>query len=351
LYIDTQILPVSRTARRKIGRSILILRCDQCQIEFKKVYSKGLKERQQHYCSRSCLNESQRNGLCKKIKEEYFMKKYGVNNPYAAEEIKEKKLLIFKERYDVENPSQIPSIKQRKSTLMKKLCAETDITTKRKNTCIEKYGVKSFLETEECKNAYKSWSVQTYGTENPWESEKYRQEYKTAMIKHHGVDNPLKSKQIQEKVRKTMQEKYGVTCAYQLPKVKKRQKESLVRNAENLSSIAEDDFYKKLSSIFGKENIVRQWYVQDRHWLIDFYVRIIDTYIQFDGVYWHGLDRPIEKIRESTTLLDQNITKAYDRDREQDLWFLANGKKLVRITDVQAQTLSDSEISDLIAHQ
>lgn len=68
-------------------------------------------------------------------------------------------------------------------------------------------------------------------------------------------------------------------------------------------------------------------------WNIDMYVPELDTYVQFDGTYWHGLDRPIEMIKESRTACDTTIYKKWSSDREQDAWFSASGKRLVRITD------------------
>jgi hypothetical protein len=65
--------------------------------------------------------------------------------------------------------------------------------------------------------------------------------------------------------------------------------------------------------------------------------RSIDTYVQLDGVYWHGLDRPIELIAEHRTKRDVQIHKKWATDREQDAWFAERGMKLVRITDAHVQ--------------
>jgi very-short-patch-repair endonuclease len=70
-----------------------------------------------------------------------------------------------------------------------------------------------------------------------------------------------------------------------------------------------------------------------RFWNVDIYVPELDTYVQFDGTYWHGLDRPIEIIRESRSACDTTIYKKWSTDREQDAWFSANGKRLIRVTD------------------
>lgn len=72
-----------------------------------------------------------------------------------------------------------------------------------------------------------------------------------------------------------------------------------------------------------------------RMWNIDFYIPEIDTYVQFDGAYWHGLDRPIDQIKNSASKRDQSIYAKWLLDREQDAWFSENRKCLIRITDVE----------------
>ena len=70
-------------------------------------------------------------------------------------------------------------------------------------------------------------------------------------------------------------------------------------------------------------------------WPIDFYVKDNDTYIQFDGEYWHGLDRPLDEIAKFKTPRDRTILRKYQIDREQVEWFRSTGKRLLRITDQQ----------------
>lgn len=70
-------------------------------------------------------------------------------------------------------------------------------------------------------------------------------------------------------------------------------------------------------------------------WNIDIHIPEIDTYIQFDGVYWHGLDRSIDTILSSSTKRNKTIAKKYFIDKEQNTWFENNNLKLIRITDIE----------------
>jgi hypothetical protein len=66
---------------------------------------------------------------------------------------------------------------------------------------------------------------------------------------------------------------------------------------------------------------------------IDFYVKSIDTYVQFDGVYWHGLDREKRIIEQSLKPRDKVIFSTIVRDLKQNKDFVNMGLKLIRITD------------------
>lgn len=110
--------------------------------------------------------------------------------------------------------------------------------------------------------------------------------------------------------------------------------ETMKRNGTYRKSSVEDQVYDYLCSTFGDDQVERNVMINDK-WPIDFYVKSIDTYIQLDGVYWHGLDRPIEEIAKHKTPRDAQIHKKWMTDRAQDAWFKERGMTLKRLTDVQ----------------
>lgn len=105
------------------------------------------------------------------------------------------------------------------------------------------------------------------------------------------------------------------------------------RNGSYASSAWEREFEQYLVARFGDHDVERQASVNG--WKIDFKVRSLDTYVQFDGEYWHGLDRPHKQLRASASQRDKAILGSWKRDRDQDAWFAANGLRLVRVTDRQ----------------
>ena len=109
--------------------------------------------------------------------------------------------------------------------------------------------------------------------------------------------------------------------------MQKTRHETMKKNGTYTKSWLEDDFYDELLIIYSEQDVERAVRINNRS--IDFYIKSIDTYIQFDGIYWHALDKPLEEIKTN----EPQRYKWYLKDRAQDEWFAANKLKLVRITD------------------
>lgn len=155
-----------------------------------------------------------------------------------------------------------------------------------------------------------------------------------------GVDNPYQSETCKEKIRQTMLNRYGVEYAWQTPQNKAlftskeaqvKKHHTMIKNKTYKKSSSEDSLYEVLCIKFNSSNIIRQILINS--WNIDFYIKSLDTYIQFDGIYWHGLSKPIEQIMEFKNPRDKTIYKTWCRDKEQNEWFYKNKLKLIRITD------------------
>ncbi len=94
-------------------------------------------------------------------------------------------------------------------------------------------------------------------------------------------------------------------------------------NPEELAAkVLEDNF----------DDVERQ--VSIENWHIDFCIND-QVYVEVDGVYWHGLNRPLDEIRKFKSVQDVQILKKYEKDRIQDQYFSSNNMKLVRVTDVE----------------
>lgn len=178
-----------------------------------------------------------------------------------------------------------------------------------------------------------------YGSASPMSIPGAREKLRGTRIKRFGKE---KAEQIVAKTKETNIEKYGVSCPFNIPEVRERSTSAeaqdkklrtLISHGMWKSSKVEDEFYEELLNYFSAHDIERQ--VISFKWPIDFWVKSRDIYIQIDGVYWHGLDRPIDIIENSERPRDKTILRKWHTDREQNLWFHSENKRLLRFTDVE----------------
>lgn len=158
--------------------------------------------------------------------------------------------------------------------------------------------------------------------------------------KLHGVSHPFKSDSVKEKIKKTLSERYGSSHPMKSELIRSRVDWKMISDMRHITmkknesyrkSLKEDKFYDALCSYFGKDDVERCVIINN--WEIDFFIKSLDVYVQFDGVYWHGLDRDIDKIVEYKSPRDRVIYNTWLRDREQNEWFEKSCIRLVRITD------------------
>lgn len=234
---------------------------------------------------------------------------------------------------------------------------------KRKETCRKKYGVDHVLRVDEFKKKNKQTCLKVYGTEYSSSSKIVRDKVTATFLKNYGVTSACKNPIIQAKVAATNLKRYGVRvpsqneeirtkmhitsterygtpsplgssivrAKFDVPAIVKKRNQTMVENDSYNKSKPEDVLFMILCHRFGLKNVERQKLTNS--WPIDFYIKNIDTYVQLDGEYWHGLDRSIEEIAEHKTLKDVAIHKKFFRDIEQNSWFKAQKMKLVRVTD------------------
>jgi len=294
---------------RHLTAKLALYRCDQCGIEFKRYVKDALEV---HLCSRACVSEAtKRGGAIWRKTSQTCMQRLGVETPFASSEVMTKQRQTCIERYGVENVNQIPEVQKRT-----------------KQTCIERYGVENVLS-----------------------SPQFRERVKATLIERYGTNHPQRIPEVQERTQRTNVERYGVKNTLLLEHARERcnspashekRYETMKRNGTYGHSKPEDHLYTLLINHFGADDVERQVVPPEctKQWMIDFHVKSLDLYIQLDGVYWHGLDRPIDVIAEGLTKRDVQIYHKYLTDRAQDEWFRTRGLKLLRLTDVQLRSMT-----------
>lgn len=317
--------------------------CAQCKIQFtRKIGIKKFQENERFYCSALCLNESQRHGIAKKIKEKHFLKKYNTKNPFSSKEIREKIKSNLLEEYGVENVSQIQEIRDKKSELMKKTCNETDFLERVSNTMKQNYGC-HWLATEDAREKLRQYSFEKYGVDHLMKSQEFRNNvFKLSFLEKYCVDNPMKIKEIVQKVRQTCLEKYGVDNVFKREDVIENRTKTLLKNCKNKSSKEEDNVYQILIENFGKDLVQRHipvFYRKTNFWIIDF--QIGNIFIQYDGEFWHGLSKQKKELQKLISQGDKVAKMQYKtlcKDKFQDIWFKKNNLLIFRIFGTKENT-------------
>jgi len=113
-----------------------------------------------------------------------------------------------------------------------KQCTKIHSNERKEKTCLEKFGVKTYMQTDEFKNISKEVIKEKYGVDNisklqeikdkkvetcmknhgveiSFKSPIIREKIKQTFINNYSVDNPLKSKEIKTKIKETNMNKYG----------------------------------------------------------------------------------------------------------------------------------------------
>lgn len=187
---------------------------------------------------------------------------------------------------------------------------------KRKETTIEKYGCENVFQNDKIKEKSKNKIIKKYGVENISQSKDIKKKKKETCLKNYGVEVPQQSKKIQEKTKKTCKKKYGYESIFQTEEFKKKARktnkikygveipsknkniykkiqETKRKNGTLNSSKIEDNVYEILNLEFPE--ILRSYRDEKRYpYLCDFYVPYYDLFIELHAHSSHG-NEPFDK--------------------------------------------------------
>ena len=154
--------------------------------------------------------------------------------------------------------------------------------------------------------------------------------------------------EIADKIRKTLQEYNENLPLVERVRINAKIIETQKKNKSIGCRVSKIELKIKqlLEGIFTGDDREHWKFINNR--TVDFYIKSLEVYLEIDGIYWHGLDRSLEEIRSSAKERDKRIFDGYLRDRKQDKWFLENNLKLSRITDIEAELLTEENVVEYI---
>lgn len=173
---------------------------------------------------------------------------------------------------------------------------------------------------------------------------------KQTMLERYGAEYYMQCPQLKRQQEQTMIERYGVPFSVQSAVIRakydwfaiaQKRHETMKREGTYGKSKPEDKLHTVLCEIFGSDSVERQSWVHK--WPIDFYVKNIDTYVQYDS-YWHGVGRTIEEVAEYKTRRDVVIHRKMLTDIAQGEHFVQYNMKLVRIRGLSLKQITTKTI-------
>jgi len=271
---------------------------------------------------------------------------YGSSNVFASNDIKERIKETLVSKYGAEHPLKSKVIKE-----------------KMQQTCLDKYGVTNAAKSEDIKKKMRQTCQDKYGVDFVFQAEEFKENAKKTNIERRGIEHhsqmPERRKKTGEILKihrgtweRTMLDKYGVVSPYQLPQTRekcnndeslKKKRETMRRNKSWVTSKPEEALYVRLCEIFGDV----QRHATVNRWDIDFYIPSIDTYINMNGIYWHGRGKTEEELLSSNSKQDKTILSTVKRDKLRESWFRAHKKRLVIVweDEIESTTIQSFQIA------
>lgn len=162
-----------------LGSHLLVdVKCDFCGKKLKKRYQTFNREIKN---GPNCCGDVN----CMKLKRKLSInKKYGINNVFQLDDVKDKMKITNQEKYGCDNPHQNEEIKE-----------------KAKQTCVEKYGFENVFQNEEIKEKIKHTNMERYGVEYIMQNPNLLEKSRQTNLKNLGVEWPTQNRKVFEKAK------------------------------------------------------------------------------------------------------------------------------------------------------
>ncbi|MDX8384526.1 MAG: hypothetical protein R8M45_10630 [Ghiorsea sp.] len=207
-------------------------------------------------------------------KKQRCVEKYGVENYSKTQEFKDKCKATNLALYGVEYSMQ-----------------SQEVIDKRKVNNFKKYGAESYSQTQEYKDRYKATCLEKYGVESSLQVSEIREKGKVTCLERYGVEYASQSQVVQDKIKANNLEKYGVESVSQLDSAKDKMKATnLVRyGVEHVSQLQEIKENKKSTFIDNANADGRAWY-----WDAELFIAEYNKYASvYDMAQGEGIDNSI----------------------------------------------------------
>lgn len=198
------------------------------------------------YCSQECKNSDKGKLIFNQKLQSTCLEKYGVQNPFQDEEVKEKI----------------------------------------KETCLQRYGHEHACQSEHVKQKTRSTSLERYNCPVTSQNLEVKRKLIETNIKRYGVPYTFMSNIQKQKSKETCLQKYGYEYALQVPSIREKGYLTMKQKCNFTTSKLEKCLRKYLieSNINFKEQYKSELY----QFKCDFYLVDYDIYVEIQGHWHHG---------------------------------------------------------------
>ena len=192
--------------------------------------------------SKYCSMKCQNNAIdVIKKRKETCIEKYGVDNPSKNTDIINKKKADFLAKHGVENPLQVKEFRDKQMSSMK-----------------DRHGVKFYSQSDEYKDKVKKTSKEKYGVDHFSKSDEVKNKIQKTNIERYGDKSSFKNESVKEKYKLNFKNKYGVINPFQLESVKEKSKETCIEKY-GVDSFIKSEEYQKSNKKNNLDNIVYKY--------------------------------------------------------------------------------------------
>ena len=293
-----------------------------------------------------CEVSSQNKEVKEKMKQT-CLEKYGVDCTLKDKNIKNKTIHTWLLNYGVSHPRKSDKIKQKtKQTCLEKYGVDNpfkskEIQNKAKQTCIDRYSVEYAMQNNDIKQKNKETCLKKYGVEYVTQTELFKQKSKESCLEKYGVDHPMKSDIVKNKVMHTCLLHYGVEHPTQNKKIMLKAFDARIKSIKgHRFSKKEDEIYNYLITI--DKDTKRQYYSELYPFHCDFYLPNFEVYIEYQGMWTHGL-HPFDKDNKD----DIEILNKWEIKAETSKFYRSAIKNWTITDPLKRKTAKDNKLNYL----
>lgn len=209
-------------------------------------------------------------------------------------------------------------------------CNNKDCINKSRQFAInEKYGVDNVFQIEKVKDKIKETNLEKYGVKNPQQNKEIKEKTEKTNLEKYGVKNPFQSEEFKDKIKKTNIKKYGVEYLSQdKERLYERIKNGyLVHHIDNLTyqGSYEKDFILKFKDKVRIENglSIEYYYNGEKKvYHSDYYLPDFNLVVEIKSTYWYELNKELCLAKEEYTRKKYNYLMILDKKYEEFNFFI-----------------------------